>query len=292
MFSKKIIDTDWFMDMPSSSQNLYFHLSMRADDDGFVANPKRIIKLIGASEDDYKLLIVKSFIIPFESGVCVITDWRINNYLRNDRYTSTIYQKEKAMLKIDENGKYISGIPVVYQDKSNSISNSISINNNIIKEEKKEKEEIPYGGIIDYLNEKTGKKYKATSKETQRHIKARFNEGFKLDDFKRVIDIKSEKWKGDPKMQDYLRPETLFGNKFEGYLNEAPKVEEIKEKSAQEIWAEKERQKQIEEAEERRRSEEEDRKFREEHPNVDMEKFHQLLRAGRFQEAHDYISKN
>lgn len=229
MFSKKIIDTDWFMDMPSSSQNLYFHLSMRADDDGFVANPKRIIKLIGASEDDYKLLIAKSFIIPFESGICVITDWRINNYLRIDRYTSTIYQKEKAMLKIDENGKYISGIPLVYQDKSNSISNSISINNNIIKEEKKEKEEkIPYGEIIDYLNEKTGKKYRATSKETQRHIKARINEGFTLDDFKKVIDIKSDKWKSDPKMQDYLRPETLFGSKFEGYLNEAPKVEEYK----------------------------------------------------------------
>ena len=176
---------------------------------------------------------------------------------------------------------------------SNSLSNSISIEEENKKEEdKKVKEKIPYGEIIDYLNEKTGKKYKATSKETQRHIKARINEGFTLDDFKRVIDIKCDKWKSDPKMQDYLRPETLFGNKFEGYLNEAPKVEEVKEKSAQEIWAEKERQKQIEEAEERRRSEEEDRKFREEHPNVDMEKFHQLLRAGRFQEAHDYISKN
>ena len=72
MFSKKIIDTDWFMDMPATTQNLYFHLSMRADDDGFIASPKRIIKLIGASEDDYKILISKKFIIPFESGVCVL----------------------------------------------------------------------------------------------------------------------------------------------------------------------------------------------------------------------------
>ena len=103
MFSKKIIDTDWFMDMPSSTQNLYFHLSMRADDDGFVANPKRIIKLIGATEDDYKILIGKKFVIPFESGICVITDWRINNYLRADRYTETMYQEEKNQLLLDEN---------------------------------------------------------------------------------------------------------------------------------------------------------------------------------------------
>lgn len=118
MFSKKIIDTDWFMDMPASTQNLYFHLSMRADDDGFVASPKRIIKLIGATDDDYKILIAKKFIIPFECGVCVITDWRINNYLRNDRYTETIYQKEKQTLSTNENGKYILGIPNVNQSST------------------------------------------------------------------------------------------------------------------------------------------------------------------------------
>lgn len=137
MFSKKIIDTDWFMDMPASSQNLYFHLSMRADDDGFVSSPKRIIKLIGATDDDYRILISKKFIIPFESGVCVITDWRINNYLRNDRYTETVYKQEKQSLTIDENGKYNLGIPTVDQvlylsnSKSNSETNSIKEKNNI-----------------------------------------------------------------------------------------------------------------------------------------------------------------
>lgn len=137
MFSKKIIDTDWFMDMPASSQNLYFHLSMRADDDGFVSSPKRIIKLIGATDDDYRILISKKFIIPFESGVCVITDWRINNYLRNDRYTETVYKQEKQSLTIDENGKYNLGIPTVDQvlylsnSKSNSEPNSIKEKNNI-----------------------------------------------------------------------------------------------------------------------------------------------------------------
>ena len=136
MFSKKIIDTDWFMDMPASTQNLYFHLSMRADDDGFVANPKRIIKLIGATEDDYKILIVKKFVIPFESGICVISDWRINNYLRADRYTETMYQEEKNQLILDENGKYNIGIPLGIPDGYPELSNSNSISNTNNKEEK------------------------------------------------------------------------------------------------------------------------------------------------------------
>lgn len=131
MFSKKIIDTDWFMDMPASTQNLYFHLSMRADDDGFVSSPKGIIKLVGASDDDFRVLISKKFIIPFESGVCVITDWRINNYLRNDRHTDTIHKEELQQLSIDENGKYSlgipGGIPTVYPVYTESISNTESI---------------------------------------------------------------------------------------------------------------------------------------------------------------------
>lgn len=139
MFSKKIIDTDWFMDMPATTQNLYFHLSMRADDDGFVASPKRIIKLVGASEDDYKLLIAKAFVIPFESGVCVITDWRINNYLRSDRYTSTIYTEEKEKLIINDKGKYELGIPTgIPRIISNSNSNTIT--SNIEKERINKKE--------------------------------------------------------------------------------------------------------------------------------------------------------
>lgn len=180
MFSKKIIDTDWFMDMPASSQNLYFHLSMRADDDGFVANPKRILKLVGASEDDYKVLISKKFIIPFESGVCVITDWRINNYLRNDRYTETIYKEEKSQLTLDENGRYNvgipSGIPVVYQEYTLSNSNNNSnTNNNGMKEEIKNKEEKHRYGEYKhiYLTDKELEKLKADygEEETQEAIK-------------------------------------------------------------------------------------------------------------------------
>lgn len=105
MFSLKIVDTDLFLDMPLTARLLYYDLSMRADDDGFVASPKKIQRMIGCSDDDMKLLIAKKFVIPFESGICVISHWRIHNYIQKDRYTPTMYQYEKAMLK-EENGTY------------------------------------------------------------------------------------------------------------------------------------------------------------------------------------------
>ena len=106
MFAKSIIDTDYFLEMPATSQLLYFHLSMRADDDGFVASPKRILRMVGSSEDDFKMLIAKQFVIPFDSGVCVIKHWRIHNIIRSDRYQGTIYTQEKAMLTESENKSY------------------------------------------------------------------------------------------------------------------------------------------------------------------------------------------
>lgn len=123
MFAKTIIDSDAFLDMPLSAQSLYFHLCMRADDDGFINNPKKIQRMIGCAEDDLKLLLLKKFIIPFESGVCVIKHWKIHNYIRNDRYKSTVYQEEFKQLTVKENGAYTAlsdiGIPdgnhLVYQ---------------------------------------------------------------------------------------------------------------------------------------------------------------------------------
>lgn len=105
MFSLDVVDTDRFLDMPSSTQALYFHLGMRADDDGFVASPKRTTAMCGCSADDLNLLAAKGFVRPFESGVLVIVDWKKNNLLRPDRYTPTQFQKEKAQL----------GIPAVNQ---------------------------------------------------------------------------------------------------------------------------------------------------------------------------------
>lgn len=119
MFAKTIIDSDVFLDMPLSTQALYFHLSMRADDDGFINNPKKIQRMIGCAEDDLKVLIAKNFIIPFESGIVVIKHWKIHNYIRTDRYKETVYQEEKAMLETKDNKAYTFGVPndsqAVYQ---------------------------------------------------------------------------------------------------------------------------------------------------------------------------------
>lgn len=106
MFAKTIIDSDAFLDMPLSTQSLYFHLSMRADDDGFINNPKKIQRMIGASDDDMKLLIAKNFIIIFESGIIVIKHWKIHNYIRGDRKKETVYPDEMALLDIKDNGAY------------------------------------------------------------------------------------------------------------------------------------------------------------------------------------------
>lgn len=111
MFAKTVIDSDTFLDMPLSTQALYFHLSMRADDDGFVNNPKKIQRMINASEDDLRLLIAKSFVTPFKSGIIVINHWQVNNYIPKDRYKPTIYQEEKSTLEVMENRVYSKIMP-------------------------------------------------------------------------------------------------------------------------------------------------------------------------------------
>lgn len=107
MFDKTITNSDDFLELPDSSQVLYFHLSMNADDDGFVNNWKSILRMTGTKEDDLKLLITKSFIIPFESGVIVIKHWRINNFLRKDRHIETKFQKELSLLEVNSSQEYI-----------------------------------------------------------------------------------------------------------------------------------------------------------------------------------------
>ena len=134
MFAKTIIDSDAFLDMPLSTQSLYFHLSMRADDDGFINNPKKIQRMIGSSDDDLKLLIAKNFIIPFESGIVVIKHWKIHNYIRNDRYKETVYQEEKRLLETKENKTYTLGIPDVYQTETQVRLGKVSIGKDSIGE--------------------------------------------------------------------------------------------------------------------------------------------------------------
>ncbi len=106
MFAKTIIDSDAFIDMPVTARLLYYDLSMRADDDGFVNSPKKIMRMIGASDGDMQVLLDKKFVILFESGVVVIKHWRIHNYIRKDTYNETNYKEEKALLDLDENKAY------------------------------------------------------------------------------------------------------------------------------------------------------------------------------------------
>jgi hypothetical protein len=113
MFTQKIIDSDAFLEMPTSAQALYFHLNMRADDDGFVNNPKKITRYVGAADDDLKLLLLKRFVIGFDSGVIVIKHWRMHNTLRADRYTPTDYQEELSTLRLKENKSYTEKAPVL-----------------------------------------------------------------------------------------------------------------------------------------------------------------------------------
>jgi len=112
MFAKTIVLSDAFLDMPMSARCLYFTLGMLADDDGFINSPKSIMRQCGASTDDMNILLSKSFLIPFDSGVVVIKHWRINNYLRSDRYVSTKYVEEMSKLKVENNGRYTIGIPL------------------------------------------------------------------------------------------------------------------------------------------------------------------------------------
>ena len=144
MFAKTIIDSDAFLDMPLSTQALYFHLSMRADDDGFINNPKKIQRMIGAADDDLKVLVTKKFIIPFESGIVVIKHWKIHNYIQKDRYKETVYLEEKKQLEIKENKGYTlmdaPCIQDVYNTETQVRLGKVSIEKEIDNNKNKKKE--------------------------------------------------------------------------------------------------------------------------------------------------------
>lgn len=191
MFAKTIIDSDAFLDMPLSAQALYFHLSMRADDDGFINNPKKIQRMVGCGDDDAKLLVAKRFLIPFDSGVVVIKHWKIHNYIRNDRYKPTVYTKEKAMLTSKENGVYTEadtiGIPSVNQMDTQDRIGKESIDKDSIGEVRERKTD--YQQIIDLFNTicKSYPSLRSLSDARKKAIKARLNT-YTVDDFKQCFE--------------------------------------------------------------------------------------------------------
>lgn len=113
MFAKTIIDSDEFLDMPLSTQALYFHLSMRADDEGFINNPKKIMRMVGASQNELEILISKRYLLGFESGVIVIKHWKIHNYIQKDRFKPTLYKEEKDLIGTKENKSYTEAFKIV-----------------------------------------------------------------------------------------------------------------------------------------------------------------------------------
>ena len=162
MFDKTITNSDDFIEMPDSSQNLYFHLSMNADDDGFVNNWKSIMRMTGHKEDDLKVLVLKNYIIPFESGVIVMKHWRINNYLRNDRYVETKFKKEKGQLIVDNDLVYQLDTNGIHSIEENSIvENRIEYkekDNNKLLSKKKESFCIPtLEEVKQYCEERNNK---------------------------------------------------------------------------------------------------------------------------------------
>lgn len=145
MFTMKIVDSDAFLDMPLSTQCLYFHLNMRADDDGFIGNPKKIMRMIGASEDDLKILLAKRFLIIFEDSVVVVKHWWMHNTLAKDRYHETSYTDEKALLRIKENKAYTLGpdgndVKMLTECKQN-VNSDLDID--IVLDKEKEQAQIP-----------------------------------------------------------------------------------------------------------------------------------------------------
>ena len=240
MFAKSIVVSDDFLDMPATARCLYFTLGMFADDDGFVNNPKSIMRQSGSTTDDMNILIAKKYVIAFESGVIVIRHWRIHNYIKSDRYHGTVCTEEKKQLSFSVDGKVYEKtveiptmVPECIQDGS-KMDTEVRLGKDRLGKDSVEKnthtDEIKE--IISYLNEKTGSKYRPNTDATKKHINARLDEGFTVDDCKTVIDIKTDEWLGDKDMQKFLRPQTLFGTKFESYLNQlSPSKKEKVEES-------------------------------------------------------------
>ena len=225
MFTKKITLSDDFLSMPHSTQNLYFHLNMEADDEGFVNSVKRIMRMVNVNEDDMKILIAKRFVLVFETGVIVIKHWKLHNRIRKDRLKETSHTYEKSMLIEREGGIYteaVNQLTTKGQPDDNQMSTNCppSIGKVSIVESSKDNVLQEIKTVIDYLNETTNSQYKTTTKKTHELIKARFKEGFTVDDFKTVIDKKTNEWT-NTEMAKFLRPITLFGTKFESYLNQA-----------------------------------------------------------------------
>lgn len=238
MFAIKIVKSARFLKMPASSQCLYFHLGLNADDDG-VVEAYTVMRSVGATEDDLKILVAKGFVkVLNEDLVTYIIDWQEHNKIRADRKIDSLYKdlllqimpdapliekRERADVKKKKDGQTMDVQWTTDGPQMDGIGKDRLGKDRIDKDTMSgtpdEKARIRKK-IIDHLNTRAGKCFRHTTQSTVRHINARLNEGFQLGDFISVIDTKIAEWGKDKNMKKYLRPETLFGQKFESYLNQ------------------------------------------------------------------------
>ena len=217
MFAKTIIDSDAFLDMPLSTQSLYFHLSMRADDDGFINNPKKIQRMVGCGDDDLKLLMAKRFILVFDSGVIVIKHWKIHNYIRNDRYKPTLYQEEKAEL-VEKNSKAYTFKTEVLESESHlgipddnhvgyQMDTQVRLGKDRLVKDKKKNSVEPSSTMLE-LFEKVWKTY--PKKTNKKKAKEQFLKKIKSDeDFER-FKTGYKAYLKYIKLNDWYHPQELF----------------------------------------------------------------------------------
>ena len=217
MFAKTIIDSDAFLDMPLSTQSLYFHLSMRADDDGFINNPKKIQRMVGCGDDDLKLLMAKRFILAFDSGVIVIKHWKIHNYIRNDRYKPTLYQEEKAELAEKNSKAYTFKTEVIESEKHLGIPDDNRMGyqmdtqvrlgkNRLVKDKKKNS--VEPSSTMPELFEKVWKTYpkKTNKKKAREQFLKKFKTEEDLESFKKGY----KDYLAYIKLNDWYHPQELF----------------------------------------------------------------------------------
>ena len=217
MFAKTIIDSDAFLDMPLSTQSLYFHLSMRADDDGFINNPKKIQRMVGCGDDDLKLLMAKRFILVFDSGVIVIKHWKIHNYIRNDRYKPTLYQEEKAELAEKNSKAYTFKTEVIESENHLGIPDGNRMGyqmdtqvrlgkDRLVKDKKKNS--VEPSSTMSELFEKVWKTYpkKTNKKKAREQFLKKFKTEEDLESFKKGY----KDYLAYIKLNDWYHPQELF----------------------------------------------------------------------------------
>lgn len=217
MFAKTIIDSDAFLDMPLSTQSLYFHLSMRADDDGFINNPKKIQRMVGCGDDDLKLLMAKRFILVFDSGVIVIKHWKIHNYIRNDRYKPTLYQEEKAELAEKNSKAYTFKTEVIESENRLGIPDDNRMGyqmdtqvrlgkDRLVKDKKKNS--VEPSSTMPELFEKVWKTYpkKTNKKKAREQFLKKFKTEEDLEPFKKGY----KDYLAYIKLNDWYHPQELF----------------------------------------------------------------------------------